>query len=357
MRCVDSRTAESIGVQGLGFDSTKCDFSAVETLSALLRRCAAFNCPCSPSTLVRTALSLLNGVRDDQQSRDLISDLVEQLVSYGDFIESKEISGQSKARLLYLAPPAFVEVSPERFLILGVAADDNQIIPPDLSEEIEYQGHARIVRSSDRNITRAKLITAGLTEIPSDDWLRPPTPRTASDHVGQYLTALSRSQRAGSIGEFLVLNPDTPVRYYPGRWQLVKRQTGTYVARRPQAYGAHLWSFVELAAGQLKRVIDFPVYETRWRPCDEAWHVQQAVDANRGCAQLLRVRTATDTKPIIDVFSPIPAWAQRRWDYIGTRVPSVHSLLAYKFHSTSLQSELNFARERMWLAEAPREEA
>lgn len=357
MRHISPKAAEEIGVQALGLESTKFDFSSVETLAALLRRCGAFNCPCSPSTLMRSALPLLNGVRDDQQSRDSLVDLIEQLVSYGDLIESREITGRSAARLLYVAVPAFVEVSPNKFVILGIAADDNQLVPSDLARSIDYHGHARVLRSSDKTQTRMRLIAAGLMEIRSDDWLKAPQPQPASQHVRAYLNVLSQSERPGTVDELLVLNPDAPVRFYPGRWESLRRQTGTFVARRPQAYGAQLWAFVELVEGRLTRLVDFPVYEKKWRACDEAWHLQQAVDANCGRPQLYRVRTGTESNvAIVDVFSPIPSWAQRRWDCTGARVPRLHSLLAYEFDRSSLEAELNFARERMWLAEVARGE-
>lgn len=357
MRTIDSRTAEEIGVKNLGLNPAQFDFSKEEALAALLRRCGAFKCPCPPAALVRSALALLNGVRDDQNARDLLSDLVDQLVSYGDFVESKEISGQSNARLLYIAPPAFVEVSPYIFLILGIGADDRSLLPRECGEKIERRGHARILKSLERMGARATLMAAGFAEITSEEWLKVPEQRTADKHLLRYVDLLAKSERPGSVDELQLLNTNLSVRYYSGRWEPQKRQTGTFVARRPQAYGAPLWSVVELEDGRLSRLLDLPTFETKWRGCDEAWHLQQAIDATAGHPQVYKLRDETDHSVVLDVFSPIPSWAQRRWDYVGVRVPRLHSLVAYRFDSSVLQAELHFAQERMWLSQVGREEA
>lgn len=358
MRAISAQTAEEIGVKSLGLDTSRFDFSGVETLCALIRRCGAFTCPCPPASLVRSALTALNGIRDDQAVRDLIPELVEQLVSYGDFIESNEVDGHSNARILYVAPPSFVELSPERFLIVGIAKDDNHLLPPTLAKTLTFQGHARLLTTVDRINSRSQLISSGFTEIPSTEWLRAPQPHSSGEHVRQYLDVLSKSERPGTVDELSILNPERPVRYYVGRWEPAKRQTGTFVARRPQPYGAQLWSFVELREGRLVKLLDLPLNETKWSACDEAWHLQQAIDANHGHPQLYRVRESDSSEiTTIDIFSPIPSWAQRRWDYVGRGVQKLHSLLAYQFDTRLLQSELKFARESMWLAEAAQGEA
>jgi len=352
MRVVKPETVEQSAVHSLGLDETALDFSSVEVLAALLRRCGAFRCPCSPSTLVRESMALLNGLRDDQECRELLPDVLDQLVSYGDFIECMEITRQSQARLLYLAPPGFVEVAPARFLILGIAVDDNQVMPSNVARLLEYSGHARLLRSTDPVQTRLALLGSGLIEISGDDWLRAPTLRCAEDHLRSYASALSEGDRPGSVDELTILDPDTPVRFYRGRWVQPRNHTGSFIARRPQLYGAPLWSYVELVNGELMRLLDLPTHENKWRACDEAWHLQQAIDATRGHPQLYRLRkSARPTDCVLDLFSPIPSWAQRRWDYVGERVASTGSLFAYRFDRRALDAELEFARARMWLGE------
>jgi len=352
MRVVSPDTAEQIAINNLRLDSDAVDFTTIEALAALLRRCGAFRCPCPPSTLIRASMALLHGIRDDTQSRGLLSDVLEQAVSYGDFIECREITGHSNARLLYIAPPSFVELSSGRFLIFGIAVDDNLIVPPDLAHNIEYSRHARLIQSVDRNQTRLSLLSSGVIEIAVDYWLKAPTPTSAGDHYQKYAAALETCSRPGIVDDLIILDSDTPVHFYNGRWIKVKRQTGAFVARRPQIYGAPLWAYVELVDGTLTRLLDFPMYENKWRACDEAWHLQLAIDATRGLPQVYRLRCgAHSTHGVLELFSPIPSWVQRRWDYVGEPVPSSGSLLAYRFDLGVIDAELQFASERIWLAE------
>jgi hypothetical protein len=97
-------------------------------------------------------------------------------------------------------------------------------------------------------------------------------------------------------------------------------------------------------------MIDLPHRGSRWRGCDEAWHLQMAIDAHRGARQRFRV-TASGDAMVLELFSPAPAWARRRWDAIGEPVPSAGSLLAYRISKTEIDEERRFAREALWLEE------
>src|ERR1019366_9123301 len=147
--------------------------------------------------LIRSALSLLNGIRDDQVSRDLLPLVLDQIVSYGDLIESKEINGQSDARLLYTSPPGFVEVSPERLLVLGISPDDVNFTPRDIA--VEHHGHARVIKTTAVSGIQHRLAAAGLREIPAKDWLKAPQIKSAVDHVRLYSAELLRSNRPGTV--------------------------------------------------------------------------------------------------------------------------------------------------------------
>jgi len=351
VRLITSKNAQEIAIAGLGLAGRNYSFSSAEVLSALLRRSGAFNCPCPPSALVRTTLSAMNGIHDDQQSRDLLPDLLEEMVSYGDFIESRELAESSRARLLYVVPPAFVEASTAVCLIMGISADDRPLLPEELEKHLELRAHVRLIESSEIPDIRARLIASGFRQIPRDEWVKAPRVRSAADHVRQYDRAIEQSERPGTVDDLMVLNTALPVRFYRGRWESAKQQTGRFVARRPQPYGAPLWAVVELLAGKLIHLVDLPVYEANWRPCDEAWHLQQAMDAEAGNPQLYRVRPRNGCDSItVDMFSPIPAWAQRRWNCVGKRVAASQSLMAYEFRLEVAESELQFARERMWLS-------
>jgi hypothetical protein len=148
-----------------------------------------------------------------------------------------------------------------------------------------------------------------------------------------------------------VLDPTRPVRFYRGRWAEPRAKTGRFVARRSQAYGAELWCYVQLRDGCPERLIDLPLPGSRWRGCDEAWRLQLAIDADRAEPQRFRVRSGCGGAAVIELFSPLPMWARRRWEAVGESVPRSGCLLAYRFATAELEEELRFARDEVWLDE------
>jgi hypothetical protein len=189
-----------------------------------------------------------------------------------------------------------------------------------------------------------------LLELSSAAWLKAPKSTTASSAVATIDRALDVVPPSREIPGLLLLDPTKPVRYYRGRWTEPKRQTGRFVARRHQAYGADLWCYVNLTNGQPERMIDLPQPGSRWRGWDEAWHLQMAIDANHGAAQRFRVLPSGDAV-VLQFFSPVPAWARRRWDGIGEPVPSAGSLFAYRIPKAEIEEERRFMAEALWLEE------
>jgi hypothetical protein len=54
---------------------------------------------------------------------------------------------------------------------------------------------------------------------------------------------------------------------------------------------------------------------------------------------------------LLELFSPVPAWARRRWDAIGEPVTVRGSLFAYRIPQSEVEEERQFAREALWLEE------
>jgi hypothetical protein len=150
-----------------------------------------------------------------------------------------------------------------------------------------------------------------------------------------------------------ILDPSAPVRFYRGRWRTPKKaDDGIFVARRPQAYGADLWCFAEVSTGAVTRLIDLPVTVSVAPASDEAWRLQAALDAEAGHPQLFRVRgrELTDAA-LLDLFSPLPSWAQRRLDAIGKPLlRSRGALLSYRIPREELDEELQFLVNMLWMA-------
>ncbi len=338
----------------LGLDPRVFDLTAPESLAAALRRAASYVCPCSAETLVRAVVQPLRElVRDLRETRRLVKETLEAMISHGDILEQPELEdGTPNTRmLLYAAPPSFVARQSGLVVLLGVAADRPSLVPSGLDRQIHYRGHVRrLIPSSPAEDLRSELRQLGLLDLPADLWLKAPKRCTPSQAVAASHRALDSVPPSRDIPGLLILDPAEPVLYYRGRWAAPRAQTGCFVGRRQQAYGADLWCYVRLENGQPERVIDLPQRGNRWRGCDEAWHLQMAIDAHRGAPQRYRVTPSGDTV-VLDFFSPIPSWARRRWDAMGEPVTSTGSLFAYRIPTAELEEERRFMREALWLEE------
>lgn len=354
MRRLAAKEVHAQKMRELGLDPEKLDLTTPEGLAAALRRAASYLCPCSAATLVRAVVRPLRGlVPDPDKTKDLAEGTLEAMTSHGDVLEQFDLQeGGSSARvLLYAAPASFVVRQSGLVVLLGVAADHLSPLPPELERRIQYFGHIRrLSPSSGSEDLRGELGLLGLLELTSDAWLKGPKLGDASQLVMATDRALDGVPPSRDIPGLLLLDPTTPVRCYRRRWTEPKAQTGRFVARRQQAYGADLWCYVQLTNGRPERMVDLPQRGSRWRGCDEAWHIQMAIDAQRGSPQHFRVTPSGDAV-ILELFSPAPAWARRRWDALGEPVPSTGSLFAYRLPETEVDEERRFAREALWLEE------
>jgi hypothetical protein len=358
MVCVKQLTAiqvHALKTRELGLDADALDLETQEAIAGALRRAAGSLCPCSAATLIRNVLGPLRGlVPDLKLARELVEETLEAMTSHGDMLEQSDLrDGSSPSRLLlYAAPASFVVRQSGLVLLLGIAADQISPLPPDLEHRIQYVGHIRrLLPSKPHEDLRGELRHLGLIELSPDAWLRRPRVGTESQFLAAIDRTLDEVPSSRDIPGLLLLDPEMPVRYYRGRWTEPTSQTGRFVGRRKQAYGADLWCYVQLNNGQPERMIDFPRLGSRWRGCDEAWHVQMAIDARRGVPQRFRI-TPSEDAVVLQLFSPVPAWARRRWDAIGEPVPSTGTLFAYRIPKTEFDEERLFLREALWLEAA-----
>jgi hypothetical protein len=103
--------------------------------------------------------------------------------------------------------------------------------------------------------------------------------------------------------------------------------------------------------GYPERLIDLPVAHSRWHGCDEAWHLQMAIDAQRGEHQRFRLRPGPGSTRVMELFSPVPMWSRRRWDAVGDPLTASGCLFAYRLPEAEVAEEVRFAREALWLDE------
>jgi hypothetical protein len=344
MRRLSAADVHASGLSALGLDASALDLTSVEAIAAAVRRAASFQCPCSAATLIRTVVGPLRGlVSDLDATKVLVEETLEAVVAHGDLLEQRDIdTAQSEGGppLLYAAPPSFVPRKSGAVILLGIALDRRSALPSDLDARIDYSGHTRRISPIAAEDLRARLLSLELIELSPDAWLRSPVAEPPSQLIARFNVALESSQPSLDVPGLLILDPERPVRYYRGRWVEVGRQTGRFVARRRQAYGAQLWSYIHLRDGNPER-----------RGCDEAWHLQMAIDAMQERPQRFRLRPGPGDTSLLDFFSPVPMWAKRRWNAVGGAVQGTGSLFSYRIQGSEVHEEVRFARERLWLAE------
>ena len=342
-------------VAELGLDPNALDLTSTEAIAGALRRLAGFLCPCTAPTLVRGVVGPIRGLIDDLDAiKEKVETTLEAVIAYGDLLEELafgEGHESGSVALLYTAPPSFVLRESGMAILLGVTSDQLSALPYDLEARIEYVNHVRRLIPKEGEDLRVELVQLGIIELSNARWLKSPLIETATQHISKMDALLKMASFSGDVPGLLVLNPESPVRFYPGRWGEPTSLTGTFIGRRPQAYGANIWCYIEVDKGSPLRLVDFPLKGSKWRGCDEAWRLQAAIDHARGIPQLFRVRPSSSGFRVIDFFSPIPMWARRRWDALGEPVESSKCLFSYKFGENEIEEEIRFLYEHLWLAQ------
>lgn len=218
---------------------------------------------------------------------------------------------------------------------------------------VEHEAHVRLLPGAG-DVSAEQLLAQGLFELHADQWLGSPRPQAAAEGVADYVARVSATGEAGVLEGVRIIDPTRPPTYYHGRWREPKpSDEGTFVARRPQGYGADLWCFVEVVAGEVRRGVDLPIRNAVAPGSDEAWRLQAAIDAVNGAPQRIAVRPANRIGwSVVDLFSPIPSWAQRRLDAVGTPIlRSRGALFSYAMPAAEISEEVQFLKDMMWLVQ------
>lgn len=323
-------------------------------VAALVRRAAGILCPCSASTLVYSILDSLNWLsQDPEELANRIEEMVDQLVVLGDLLELHQVTTDDaavKGTWLFAAPPAFIARPADKGVYLvGIVADATAPLSAPLMARITHQGSLRMLAPEIGEDLPELLRENGLVQLSEQSWLKLPRSEAASSLRDRMERQLQEQSASGEVADLLILDSSRDPLYYRGRWTAPKKQSGLFVARRPQAFGANIWGFALLETGALARFLDFPLRNSKWRGCDSAWHLQMAVDRCRGTPQQYRRRPVGDGI-VFDFFSPLPLWAERRLRIIGHRVDAHQCLFSYMVPDGEVDTEDEFLRDRLWLA-------
>jgi hypothetical protein len=340
-------------VLALGLDGRAVGLFSPEGLCASLRRAASFLCPATPRRLADAVLDALAPLGSDSPvMREDVMDQLELLVGVGDLLELRD-AGPPSTRQLFLGPPSYVEKAPGQYLLLGIRPYAFSLVDEEeFGAEITYKGHMRSIALRSE-VASELFATAGLQGVTREQWAKSPRPVGFHEVLDAQRRRLAEQRVRGPIGGLRIMDPTSSVRNYRRRWREPKEtDTGLFVGRRPQAYGADLWCALSLEHGVPQALTDLPV-ETGITPgCDEAWRLQAALDAALGHPQLYRLRStaASESDGSIDLFAPVPSWAERVLELSGMPIPPARgALFSYYLSDGALVNVKAFLADMLWM--------
>lgn len=338
-------------VHALGLDEETVGANYPEAICASLRRAASFLCPSPPRALVDAVLEVLSPVLPEPPTRDDLMIAVDQLVSTGDLLELFDDSTGRRARLLFLHPPSYVEKVPGRYLIAGIRPLGVPLVPADIA--IEYEGHTRTA-VLDPDGAEERLRAVGLHKITAQQWIGQPTVLAATDYIHKFQQRLDFAQAAGVVDGLTIVGSSIRPRYYRSRWRApATGDTGDFIGRRPQAYGADRWCVVRLVEGVPKQLLDLPLDSAVTPGRDDAWRLQAAIDAECGVPPSYGVGPASGSAlatRVVDFYSPVPGWAQRYLELVGLPVErSKGALFSYRVPASALAGLQTVLTETLWM--------
>ena len=349
---IDRREAQQAAVQALEVPidaGERASMTVPEVLAASIRRAAGFLCPCPPRTLREEVQGVLEGLVDDDAAGK-IEDTIQQLILVGDLLDLPvEENGRSN-RMLHAMPPSFVVRRGDRHVLLGIPSDGQSILSESYRDRIEQRGAVRFFHE-DPEYARQILASRGLTEVTREEWLRSPNfEPSPSDYIADFNEELDQAGEVNTeVAGIKILDASKSPRFYKGRWRKPKmHDDGRYVARRARRFGADFWCYVQIREGAVRRLMDFPRLPHSETPRDEAWRLQSAIDAHQGAPQVYRVRSE-DERTVIDVFSPLPSWAERQFLVVSEPKPGEKGALCSYWFEGKASSERDLLERYLWM--------
>lgn len=349
--------AASLSVRTLGMDPELIGLSSPEGLAASLRRAASFMCPTNPRRLVDAVLAAVRPLSDEELTRDKVSDLLDLLIASGDLLELREEWEGRTLRLIYLGPTSYIERAPGTYMLLGIRPFGAWLLTPELVARVTREGHTRVIEL-DPATAAETLQAAGLQRLDRQRWVASPRVEPAAILVQRAAERLDVAGGGGDIEGLQILDPVAPVRYYRGRWrEPAPDDSGDFVARRPQAYGADLWSAVRLQDGVAIKIFQFPVDDPVVPARDEAWRLQLAIDADRKHPQRYGIEpTSGGGSSVIKFFSPVPGFAERYLQLVGMPLAVTSgALFAFRVPDAAMPDLLELLSDLLWMELVPKE--
>ena len=354
VRSVSSHAVSSRALEVLGLDAGYVDFSFPEALAEAARRVVSMRGPISKSGVVRLVREPLRGLPGvDAAIMESVPDVIEQLVSVGDLVESEiDRQGLNQAAVLLIGMPRYVAISERLVVLLGSRPDGVPPISDELATHIERNGSVRYLRFPEglEADMLAQLQGEGVREIKTEHWLRSPNTETTDLYLTRISNHLDAAIAPGELEGAVMFDPLQPRRHYRSRWRpLHHPPDGTLVLRRPQAYGADLWSVARAKDGLVQRLVDLPLEGRGDRACDEAWRVMAAIDADSGSPGVVSVVPLSGTRARLDFDAPLPAWLQRHLAFFGyPLLRSNGALFSFSIEEDALDQIRDLVEHKLW---------
>jgi hypothetical protein len=290
------------------------------------------------------------GLGGGEKLDELVDSTLDSLLAYGDILEMRPRPGdewEQSPLVLRPAPPSFVIRSDGSAVILGVAGDDLLGFTGEMAEKVSFDAVLRLLPQQHDVELRQYLKENRLLELSEKAWLRTPPEEQARSYVATWTERL-RAQRLETPDSPLILDGQRSPAFYKGRWTGPTNQSGTYVGRRPQRFGADLWCLYEIERGRAVRFLDLFSVGDRLRPCDIAWRVQMAIDSLADNPQKVRSERS-GTKVLLDFFSPLPSWTERHLCVAGEATRRPGALITYVIPVSRFELEIDFLKRFLWL--------
>ncbi len=303
----------------------QCDASAatddvVALVAAAIRRLSGFMCPCSQAAISRAAKRSLRELWEDHEAAESFVDhALEDLLVGGDLLELSHVAAtdlDDKPTWVFCAPPAFMQ-SEHRVYIFGIAPDDAPFLPSNVLRRLRCDGATRFIeRITDDDLVEV-LSALGLRELQESKWLTKVTIEAPASFIERIQSRLIREGIHGSFPEFSLLKHATEVRQpYQERWVTPQAESGLFVARAAQPYGAPIWYMADINEGRFTRSLVLPFHDIPTRACDQAWRLQLAIDAEAGHPATYRMSSSEGGIRVLPSF-PLPLAEKRKLLYLG----------------------------------------
>lgn len=336
-------TAESLGVSAARVE---------DMLKPALRRGAFLLAPCSSVDLLSFVVEPLSPLGD---LRAAAEEALSELITYGDILEMRRVASDpwsTPAVTLRPAPPSFVMRGRHEAIVLGISGDLPSPLTGELADQVTVEGPVRVLRSEVDHLD-AHLKLLGLAQLSEHVWLRTPAVLTPQAFLRGWINKLdARSQVVGQVDGLEILDPARPHRFYLGRWRSpAPGDDGTFVAKRAQAYGGKVWSFVRLDGGAVTKLVDLYPDDDWQRPSDISARLEAAIDAVRGTPQQFS-SAAFGTRTRLAFTAPIPVFAERRLALVGKKTSGDGALFAFEIDSQKAENEAAELRNLLWLKAA-----